>query len=236
MKIEEILKKGVGKFGITIEHDKILKFKEYLKLIKKWNEVTNVTAIKNEEDIIIKHFIDSISSAMIIEYKDQSIIDIGTGIGFPGLPLKIIFPELKIVFVDSLKKRVAILEDICKSLEIQKYLILNNNIEKIGHLKEHRQKYDIAISRAVASMSTLIEYGIPLLRQKGRLVLYKGPNVENAEKAEKALSMLKSKITENVEFILPFSDNRRKILVVEKMGITPETSPRNVGIPRKRPL
>ncbi len=233
MKIEEILKKGIKEFGIDIEHDKILKFKEYLKLIKKWNEVINITAIKNEEDIIIKHFIDSISSSMIIKYKDQSVIDLGTGIGFPGLPLKILFPELTMVFVDSLKKRATILGNICKNLEISKYLILNDNIEKIGHQKEHREKYDIAISRAVASMGTLIEYGIPLLSQKGRLVLYKGPNVENSEKA---LITLKAKIVENVEFILPLSNSKRKIIVVEKMGITPDRLPRNVGIPRKRPF
>ncbi|MCK5219025.1 16S rRNA (guanine(527)-N(7))-methyltransferase RsmG [bacterium] len=233
MKIEDMLEKGVKSFGIDIGKNKITKFKEYMQLIKKWNEVTNITAIKKEEDIIIKHFIDSISSSMLIGYKSQSIIDIGTGVGFPGLPLKIIFPELKIVFVDSSKKRTRILENICKNLKISKYLILNDNIENIGHLTEHRQKYDIVISRAVASMSTLIEYGIPLLKQKGRLILYKGLNVENAENA---LIMLRAKITENVDFILPLSNNSRKIIVVEKMGITPEQLPRKVGIPRKRPL
>lgn len=224
-------------WGININNEIVFKFNQYFELLNNWNSKVNITNIYKKEDVFIKHFLDSISSCQLINYSNQRIIDIGTGGGFPGLPIKILFPGLKMCFIDSSKKKINVLNEICKELKITDCEFINDNVEKIGKEKKYRENFDISLIRAVSSISTLLEYSIPLLKISGISVLYKGPNVEKeVENSVNALQILDSKIKEKHEFILPFTNEKRKIIVVEKTGKTNEKFPRRIGIPKKRPL
>ena len=234
----EILIEGLSKWNIQITNDQISTFKKFLEVLIKWNEITNITSILSIKEIIIKHFLDSISSSKFIEYSSQKIIDIGLGAGFPGLPLKIIFSDLEVTFVESSKKKSNILKSICKELEIENgIIIINDNIEKLGRDEYFREKYDLSLSRAVASLSTILEYSIPLLKIGGKAIAYKGSNCSTeVENSVNALTKLNAVITENTEFHLPFSNYARRIIIVEKTGKTDDYFPRKTGIPRKKPL
>lgn len=228
---------GLKEFGINAADEKIELFKKYIAEIIRWNKVINITAIEDEKEIIIKHFLDSISSAKFINYENKKVIDIGTGCGFPGLPLKIIFPEMKITFLDSSKKKIMVLNSICEFLDIKEVEIISENIEKIAHDNNYREKYDLVMCRALASFNTILEYGIPFLKENGKLIIYKGPNIMNeVDNSLKALTEMKAKIKEKHEIILPLSDYKRTIIVVEKIWKTNDKYPRRIGIPKKRPL
>ncbi|NTV45521.1 MAG: 16S rRNA (guanine(527)-N(7))-methyltransferase RsmG, partial [Chlorobiales bacterium] len=223
--------------GIFLTNAQIETFQSYLMTLIKWNKEINLTAIENEKDIIIKHFLDSVSSSKFVNFSNKKVIDMGTGAGFPGLPLKIVFPNIEITFLDSSKKKMMVLDSICSSLGISGYKIVSDNIENIAHDIYYREKYDIVTTRAVADFRILLEYGIPFLKEKGEMIVYKGPNGKaEVENSEKALGELKAKIRETHEIILPFSDYKRTIILVEKIWKTNEKYPRRVGIPRKRPI
>jgi len=232
-----ILIEGLKELGITVDNSQIELFKIYISEIIKWNMEINLTSIDNEKDIIIKHFLDSISSAKFVIYSNKKVIDIGTGGGFPGLPLKIVFPDIDMTFLDSSKKKMKVLESICKSLDIKGIKILSENIETIAHNVNYRGIYDIVVCRALANLSTLLEYGIPFLKENGKMVIYKGPNIsEEVDNSSMALDKMSARIVENHEIILPFSDYKRKIMAVEKIGKTNDKYPRRTGMPKKRPL
>jgi 16S rRNA (guanine527-N7)-methyltransferase len=231
------LEKGLEELGIGYDSEKIELLNLYLSEIIKWNKVINITAIEDEKDIIIKHFLDSIASAKFINYAHKKVIDIGTGAGFPGLPLKIMFPQMEITFLDSSKKKMMVLDSICKSLGIQQVNIFSDNIESAAHNTIHRERYDLVVCRALANFNILLEYGIPFIQVHGRLVVYKGPNInEEVDNSAKALDNMKAIIAEKHEIILPFSDYKRTIVEVEKVWITDTKYPRRNGIPKKRPL
>jgi 16S rRNA (guanine527-N7)-methyltransferase len=231
------LKDGLMEFGISIDSHKVELFKKYIAEIIRWNKEINLTAIDDEKEIIIKHFLDSISSAKFVDYSKKKVIDMGTGCGFPGLPLKIVFPDMEITFLDSSKKKMMVLDSICKSLGISGFEIISDNIENVARNSNHREHYDLVTCRALANLSTLLEYGIPLIKESGVMVIYKGPNiVEEVDNSSIALDELKSKIKEKYDITLPYSDYKRSILVVEKIGKTSEKYPRRLGVPKKRPL
>jgi 16S rRNA (guanine527-N7)-methyltransferase len=235
--METILKDGFNEFGIQSDERIMSYFKKYMSELISWNNKINITSITDEKEIVLKHFLDSLSSSKFIPFKNQKILDMGTGAGFPGLPLKIIFPDLDITFLDSSNKKMNVLRAICISLGIEKYEIIADNIEKLARDLDYREKYDIVTCRALSSLNSLIEYGIPFLKEKGVLVIYKGPNIEEeVDNSINALDKLHAKILEKHEIILPLSDYRRTILVVEKVWKTPEEYPRKIGIPKKRPL
>lgn len=234
---QELLVSGIEALNLSIDKQKVEKFIDYKKLLVSWSKKMNITSLTSSQDIIIKHFIDSVSSAAYISYSDKKIIDIGSGGGFPGLPLKIVFPEIQITFVDSSSKKARALKSICEELKMDNYQVINDNIENVARVQTHRESYDIAVSRAVSPLNTLLEYMIPMLRVKGKAVIYKGPDVEKeVENSHNALRVLKSKIKKNVYFRLPFTNEGRRILVVEKEGKTEPEYPRGIGKPRKRPL
>jgi 16S rRNA (guanine527-N7)-methyltransferase len=224
-------------WDIDISMEIIKKFEKYFELLVFYNSKINLTSIIEKKDVFIKHFLDSISSYQIIKYNNQKIIDIGTGGGFPGLPLKIVFPKLLISFVDSSKKKMYVLKEICEKLEVSNCEFISNNIEKIGREEKYREKFDISLTRAIANISTILEYSIPLLKVNGISIIYKGPNVENeVDNSYNALKVLDSKINKIHEFVLPFTNEHRKLVVVEKTGKIGEKYPRKEGVPKKRPL
>jgi 16S rRNA (guanine527-N7)-methyltransferase len=233
----ELLTRSMHEFGIDLTEQQLEQFNRYYSSLMKWNEITNVTSITESNEVIIKHFVDSVSSCRAIDYTDKVVIDIGTGAGFPGLPLKIIYPSMDISFVDSSTKKSDILKKICTDIGIQGTRILIDNIENIGRAKEYRERFDICLARAVASLPVLIEYSLPLLKVGGFLVAYKGPNSEvEVDNSKSSLDLVGGRIKENTQFSLPLYDYRRKIVVVEKLWKTDDKYPRKVGIPKKRPL
>jgi 16S rRNA (guanine527-N7)-methyltransferase len=161
----------------------------------------------------------------------------GTGAGFPGLPIKLILHDLDITFLDSSQKKMMVLENICQELGIQGYKVLAGNIETIGHDINHRETYDYVFCRALSSLNILIEFGVPLLKENGLMVIYKGQDIlEEVENSSRALNELQARILEKHEISLPFSDFKRSILMVEKIWKTNGKYPRKPGIPRKKPL
>ncbi|MCK5241373.1 16S rRNA (guanine(527)-N(7))-methyltransferase RsmG [bacterium] len=235
--IEKKFKQVLNQWGIRPNEEIFSKFRLYYKELIAWNEKINITSICEIEEVYIKHFLDSISGCQVFSFNDQEIIDIGTGGGFPGLPLKIVFPDLKVTFVDSSKKKMMVLKEICQKLSIRGCWFASDNIEALGRSERFRGRYQVVVTRAVSTIPVLLEYGIPLLVEQGEIIIYKGPNVEKeVENSSKALQQLNAKIKKSMEFIMPFSDITRKLVVVEKTGKTPDEYPRKTGTPKKRPL
>ncbi len=238
MNIRDVLIKGTEKFGIKLSDDKIDKLMHYAELINYFNEITNITSISDEKEIVIKHFLDSLIPISFESLKNKKIIDIGSGAGLPGIPIKIFYGnEIEITLLDSSMKKSNILKKICEKLELENIEIINKTAEELGRIDFYREKFDAALIRAVGSISTIIEYSIPLLTISGHAILYKGPNVDKeVENSKNAEEIFKSEIIKNIEFIIPFSDYKRRIIIVEKKSETNNLYPRRPGVPRKRPL
>lgn len=224
------------KMDISINDVQIEKFYKYMQLLLEWNEKINLTAITEEEDVILKHFIDSLT---IIKYikKDDKIIDVGTGAGFPGIPIKIIMEDTQIVLMDSLNKRINFLNNVIEELELDGIEAIHSRAEELGKNKEYREKFDIATSRAVANMSTLSEYLVPFVKIKGIIICMKGSSIEEElNEARKAISVLGGKIIELSDFLLSDTDIKRHNVIIEKVKQTPNMYPRKAGIPSKEPI
>lgn len=212
------------------------KFDIYMKLLLEWNNKINLTAITDENNVIIKHFVDSCS---ILKFLDDNlkVIDVGTGAGFPGLPLKIVKDSLNITLVDSLNKRINFLNEIKDELELDGIETVHARAEDIGIDNKYREKYDVAVSRAVAELRVLVEYLLPLVKLGGRVIAMKGPNIdEEIENAKKAINILGGKIEKIENLKLGDTDNSRTIIVIKKIKNTDLKYPRKVGLPRKNPL
>lgn len=236
VEFEKILRTGVLEYGLNLtdEHiDKLIKYKE---LLKEWNKKINLTAIEDDKDIAIKHFIDSFSVNQYIDIGDTKIIDVGTGAGFPGIPLKIVNSRLDITLLDSLDKRIKFLDLVIENLELDKICAVHGRAEDLGILDLHREKYDICVARAVASLPVLLEYCLPLVRVGGIFIAMKGSNIEELEESQKALSLLGGEIKKIDEIHLPFTNNVRKIIIIRKFRHTPTKYPRKAGKPSKQPL
>jgi 16S rRNA (guanine527-N7)-methyltransferase len=211
-------------------------FNNYMNLLIEWNEKFNLTAITEKDEIILKHFVDSLTVEEFIP-NGSHIIDIGTGAGFPGIPLKIKDDSLNVTLVDSLNKRVNFLNEVIKTLNLQNINALHGRAEDLGRDKIHREKYDIAISRAVANTATLSEYLLPLVKVGGYAIYMKGPNIEEELKeGEKAIEILGGKIENVHNFKLPDSDIERNIILVKKIKSTNLKYPRKAGVPAKEPI
>lgn len=209
------------------------KFYTYMELLKDWNTRMNLTAITEDEEIKLKHFQDSLSILPYIE--GGSLVDVGTGAGFPGLPIAIERPELSVTLVDSLDKRVKFLQCVVDTLELPNVKCIHARAEDFGHNPEYREQFDYAVARAVASMPVLLEYCLPLLRNGGRFIAMKGANAFE-EKFDKALELLGGKVIQKDTFTLENSELQRCIFVVEKNRQIPSKYPRKAGTPAKKPL
>lgn len=227
-------------FQIEINDGKLDQFSIYYELLTEWNSFMNLTAITKFDEVLKKHFVDSISLAKAfpdIKDKEYTLIDVGTGAGFPGIPLKIVFPKIKVVLLDSLNKRVSFLNEVIDQLQLSDTEALHGRAEDYAKKKEYRESFDICVSRAVANLSTLSEYCIPFVKPGGFFVSYKSEKItEEFENAVNAIKILGGQYDRQVEFNLPGSDIYRNLFMIKKTGITPNRYPRKAGLPSKEPL
>lgn len=227
-------------FQIEINDGKLDQFSTYYELLTEWNSFMNLTAITKFDEVLKKHFVDSISLAKAfpdIKDKKYTLIDVGTGAGFPGIPLKIVFPKIKVVLLDSLNKRVSFLNEVIDQLQLSDTEALHGRAEDYAKKKEYRESFDICVSRAVANLSILSEYCIPFVKPGGFFVSYKSEKItEEFENAVNAIKILGGQYDRQVEFNLPGSDIYRNLFMIKKTGITPNRYPRKAGLPSKEPL
>ena len=217
-----------------LNDEQVEKFKKYFELLIEWNEKINLTSITKENDVITKHFADSLSIQKYIKYNSK-VIDVGTGAGFPGIPLKISNNTLEITLLDSLNKRINFLNTIIQELHMEKINAIHGSAVYFGHDSNHREKYDYAVCRAVAKLNVLAEYMLPYLKIGGYFICMKGPNIEEEiETAQKALRILGGKIEKIESFEL--EENQRNIIIIKKEKSTPKNFPRKSGIPSKQPI
>ncbi|RCX16142.1 16S rRNA m(7)G-527 methyltransferase [Anaerobacterium chartisolvens] len=236
MTLEEILINGAKEYGISLNCIQVQKFFKYKDVLIEWNKKINLTAIEEDKDVIIKHYIDSLSIISHLENISLNLIDIGTGAGFPGIPLKIACSSLNIVLLDSLEKRVKFLNQAVNDLELKGITAVHGRAEDFGLKKEYREKFDVAVARAVASLPVLLEYCMPFIKTGGRFIAMKGSSIEELGASEKALRVLGGEIEKIESITLPFSDIKRNIVLIKKLRQTPTTYPRKAGKPSKEPL
>ena len=212
------------------------KFYKYMQLLKEWNEKINLTTITEEQDILLKHFIDSLTILKYLNDNDN-IIDVGTGAGFPGIPVKIVNETLNVTLMDSLNKRILFLNDVIEKLQLKGIKSVHARAEELGRNKEYREKYDVVTSRAVANLSTLLEYMMPFAKVGGTCICMKGPNIEEELKnADLAIKELGGKLEKIENFKLPESDIERNIIIIKKVKNISNKYPRKAGTPAKEPL
>ena len=230
--------KGLAELEITLNEKQIEQFLTYYELLVEWNKVMNLTAITEYEEVINKHFLDSVASVKVCDYsKPMKILDLGTGAGFPGIPLKIAFPEQEIVLLNSLNKRVKFLNTVIETLGLTGIRAIHGRAEDYAKQKEHREKYDFCVSRAVANLSTLSEYCIPFVKEGGSFISYKSGKIdEELAQAENAVKILGGKVQDVVKFPLMDTDMDRSFVVIKKMKPTAKKYPRKAGLPAKEPL
>ncbi len=235
---------GLKQLNITLTETQMQQFMTYYEMLVEWNKVMNLTAITEYEEVIAKHFIDSLASVKVCDYASsggsaKTLIDIGTGAGFPGIPLKIAFPELEIVLLDSLNKRIKFLNAVIETLGLKGIRCIHGRAEDFAKQKEYREKFDFCVSRAVANMSTLSEYCMPYVKVGGFFVPYKSGKIdEELAAAQNAVKILGGNILEVVKFQLTGSehDMDRSLVVVKKEKGTPKKYPRKAGMPAKEPI
>lgn len=232
----EKIKEYMNKINIEISDKQIEKFFDYMNLLLEWNEKINLTAITEPEDIILKHFVDCATILKYIKDEDK-IIDIGTGAGFPGIPLKILNEKLDITLMDSLNKRINFLNEIINKLDLKNIVAIHARAEELARNKGYREKFDIATSRAVANLSTLSEYMLPFVKKDGMVISMKGSNIEEEVKnAKKAIKILGGEIEKIDNFNLANTNNIRNIITIKKVVKTPKEFPRKAGKPSKEPI
>lgn len=238
MDSNELLKLSFEEMGIPLTEKMSDNFSEYSRLLRKWNEVMNLTAITDENEIVLKHFADS---ASVIKYMDipegATALDIGTGAGFPGLPIKIVRGDIKMTLVDSLNKRVNFLKTVCDELKLEDIECIHARAEELSRNKEKREGFDFCFSRAVAALNVLAEYCLPFVKVGGYLAALKGPNAYNEiEEAKKAISLLGGEISEVKEIEIPYTDLKHTLVIVKKIKPTSSTYPRKGASISKKPI
>ena len=238
-------KKDLEELHISISETQLEQFLTYYEMLVEKNKVMNLTAITDFDEVMKKHFIDSLSLVKVCDLTENfSVIDIGTGAGFPGIPLKIVFPDLRLTLLDSLNKRVGFLREVIERLNLHEAEAVHGRAEDFARPGQLRETFDFCVSRAVANLSVLSEYCLPYVKVGGKFISYKSEKVmaesENSRteiaEAEHAISVLGGKLTDQIGFTLPFSDIYRNLIVIEKNRPTPKQYPRKAGTASKKPI
>ncbi|MCQ4832700.1 MULTISPECIES: 16S rRNA (guanine(527)-N(7))-methyltransferase RsmG [Hungatella] len=234
------LNRELNQFSIILENSQINQFYQYYELLDEWNKVMNLTAITDQNEVITKHFVDSLALVKAmgeISTKEYKIIDIGTGAGFPGIPLKIAFPQLKITLMDSLNKRIKFLNEVIEQLGLKEITAVHSRAEDLGRDKDYREQYDLSVSRAVANLSTLSEYCMPFVKPGGFFISYKSGKIEEElSSAKHAIFLLGGKVNRIESFTLDGAEAERTLIKIEKVSEISKRYPRKAGVPGKEPL
>lgn len=234
----EKLKNALEALALDSSEETLDKFEKYMDLILERNEKVNLTAITDRDEFIVKHFIDSVCCAKDDRYKKaESVIDVGTGAGFPGLPLAIVSPDKDFLLMDSLNKRIKIINEIIDTLGIDNVKAVHGRAEEMARKKEYREQFDVCVSRAVSKMSVLSEYCLPFVKKEGWLIAYKGPEADReVNEAKRALFLLGGKAAEICDAGMEEYGISHKIIYIYKEKNTPKAYPRKAGTPAKQPL
>lgn len=238
MNLNEVLLEGAKVYGVELSSYKIEQFLRYKDILKEWNNKINLTTITDDYEIIVKHFLDSIALVKCGLLKDGlSLIDVGTGAGFPGIPIKILFPGIKVVLLDSLNKRINFLNEVIHELQLEQIYAVHGRAEDMARDKDYREKYDISTARAVANMTVLSEYCIPFVREGGYFLAMKGPSVdEELKEGKNAIGTLGGRVKEVVEVELYGEEMNHRVVVIEKVLKTNEKYPRKTVQIQKKPI
>lgn len=234
----QILEQKLGELGIKQDQNQLERFHKFYQLLIEWNKVMNLTGITEYEDVVEKHFVDSLSIIKAIDLSGiHTVIDVGTGAGFPGIPLKIAFPHLRVVLLDSLNKRIKFLDEVISQLGLTEIRTIHGRAEEYARKEEYREQFDLCVSRAVANLSTLSEYCLPYIQVGGMFVPYKSGEIDDeVEQSKKAVRILGGNIKEVMKFELPGTDIHRSFVLIHKEQHTQKKYPRKAGIPAKEPL
>ncbi len=234
----EQFEKDLTAIGVTLSEKQVNQFLTYYEMLVEWNEVMNLTAITDYDEVMKKHFVDSLSLIQTFDVtKKVSVIDVGTGAGFPGLALKIAYPNMKVTLLDSLNKRINFLNAVIEKLGLTDVETVHGRAEDFAKPGKLREKYDLCVSRAVANLTTLSEYCLPFVKVGGEFISYKSEKItEEMGNAKKAISILGGKFDRSKDFNLPDSDIYRNLVVIKKVKETPKKFPRKAGLPSKEPL
>ena len=236
--MSEIFESKLNELGITLTDNQKEQFVKFYELLVEWNKVMNLTGITEYEEVNEKHFVDSLSIVKAIDInKVETVIDVGTGAGFPGIPLKIAFPHLNVVLLDSLNKRIKFLNAVIDELGLQGIATIHGRAEDFAKQTDYREQFDLCVSRAVANLATLSEYCIPYVKKNGLFVPYKSGEIEEElEQSKKAVHVLGGKIQDVVKFQLPGSEIGRSFVIINKLQNTAKKYPRKAGLPSKEPI
>ena len=236
----EQFRKDLKELGFALDGGQEEQFLTYYELLVKWNEVMNLTAITEYDQVLKKHFVDSLSlikAVSDIADRDYTLIDVGTGAGFPGIPLKIAFPDLKVTLLDSLQKRIRFLDEVIVKCDLKGTQAVHGRAEDYAKPSLFREKYDLCVSRAVANLSTLSDSCLPFVKEGGRFISYKSEKTEEEIKeASQAIRLLGGEREDAISFHLPDSDIFRTLIVIRKTAPTPKKYPRKAGLPAKEPI
>ncbi|MCK8824535.1 16S rRNA (guanine(527)-N(7))-methyltransferase RsmG [Fuchsiella alkaliacetigena] len=239
MNNKELLISGAAELGIKLKEKQVRQFMDYKDFLQEWNQKINLTAIEDDQEIIVKHFLDSLSCLKAMKFlndKDK-LIDVGTGAGFPGLPLKIIYPELKLVLLDSTKKKVSFLRALSRELELQDIEFLHGRAEDYGQDSNYREKFKVGVARAVASLEVLSEYVLPFLKVGAFFIAQKGDAIKDEViDASRAVEKLGAEFVDVKTVNLPHTEIERSLVIINKIAKTPLDYPRRAGIPKQSPI
>ena len=236
--MSQIFETKLSELGITLNEAQKRQFLQFYELLVEWNKVMNLTGITEYEEVNEKHFVDSLSIVKAIDMDSvETVIDIGTGAGFPGIPLKIAFPNLKVVLLDSLNKRIQFLNTVIDTLQLTDIQTIHGRAEDFAKQQAYREQFDLCVSRAVANLATLSEYCLPYVRVDGMFIPYKsGEITEELQQSQNAIHVLGGKVTDVVKFRLPGTEIGRSFVKIKKVQNTAKKYPRKAGLPSKEPI